>query len=362
MIGVLGLAVLSCAEPPRVEPSPVRPARVETGAPAPPLRVFTQNVYVGADLDAVLAALATPDSSDDLPALETAVRTLLATDAGARIRAIVAAIARTRPHVVGLQEMSVIDLDLTAQGRPVAAHLDFFAELDRALRERSLPYDIAARNRNFIVTPLPGVSLADEDVVLVDRCRTRVLEAFHGAFTAPVGSAAAGVELRRGWAGVRLRVGHLTYRVVTTHLESDRGDERLDRLRAAQISELVERLGPAGRTVIMGDLNDRPSSALDRVLRDAGYLDVWAALGRGEGPTCCHSADLGDEAARMTSRIDYIYARGFAGPASKLRGSVERLGLTPADRIPGPHHPIWPSDHAGLFAELAPGTRPPRVR
>ncbi len=42
--------------------------------------VMTRNLYVGADVDAVIAALANTDPSDDLPALFTAIQTIQRTD------------------------------------------------------------------------------------------------------------------------------------------------------------------------------------------------------------------------------------------------------------------------------------------
>jgi hypothetical protein len=35
-----------------------------------------------------------------------------------------------------------------------------------------------------------------------------------------------------------------------------------------------------------------------------------------------------------------------------LLGQISRTGELPADRVAGPDHPIWPSDHAGLIAQL----------
>ena len=77
------------------------------------LGILSRNLYVGADLDATIGALASPDPSDDLPALQTAIGTLLATDYTARAGAIADEIALTRPHVIGLQEVWQIAVNLT---------------------------------------------------------------------------------------------------------------------------------------------------------------------------------------------------------------------------------------------------------
>lgn len=50
--------------------------------------VYSQNVYIGADVDAVIGALASPDPGDDVPALLTAIQTFQATDHAARLDAV----------------------------------------------------------------------------------------------------------------------------------------------------------------------------------------------------------------------------------------------------------------------------------
>jgi hypothetical protein len=94
------------------------------------------------------------------------------------------------------------------------------------------------------------------------------------------------------------------------------------------------------------------------VLRGARFIDSWAALRRGApGYTCCQRADLGNPVSALDERIDYVWARGFQRHR-ELEGHVRRIGAEPGDRIPGPLHPIWPSDHAGLVLTVA--VRPAR--
>ena len=59
--------------------------------------VYNQNVYPGADVDAVIAALADNDASNDLPALITAIGELQANDAAARAGGVADQIARFHP-------------------------------------------------------------------------------------------------------------------------------------------------------------------------------------------------------------------------------------------------------------------------
>src|SRR5206468_2756837 len=100
------LLAMACSESPTsVAPVDRVTRTLESAGPAATVGVMTQNMYVGADLDAVIAALASPDPNDDVPALLGAIQTLGRTDFPARADAIASTIARSRPDVVGLQEV-----------------------------------------------------------------------------------------------------------------------------------------------------------------------------------------------------------------------------------------------------------------
>jgi hypothetical protein len=106
-------------------------------------------------------------------------------------------------------------------------------------------------------------------------------------------------------------------------------------------------------TILMGDLNDQPGTPMYRVLAGAGFTDAWDAFRPGvAGYTCCHAADLSDHVARFTQRIDYVLARGLGDEGKAGMGSIAIVGDQPADRVSGPAGFIWPSDHAGLAANL----------
>jgi endonuclease/exonuclease/phosphatase family metal-dependent hydrolase len=110
---------------------------------------------------------------------------------------------------------------------------------------------------------------------------------------------------------------------------------------------------PAGGTVVlMGDLNDVPGSPMYSVVRAAGLLDSWAELRHGApGSTCCQQANLANVASQLDQRIDYVFVRA---QGRAVAGFVERLGDVPADRIAGPVHQLWPSDHAGVALLMVP--------
>jgi endonuclease/exonuclease/phosphatase family metal-dependent hydrolase len=308
--------------------------------------IMTRNLYVGADVDAVIAALVSPDPADDQGALVAAIATLQATSYPHRAAAIADEIARARPHLVGLQEVSKIDITLPPL--QVDLHLDFLPVLVAELQARGLPYLVAARVSNIEAAPFPGVSLLDEDVLLIDRTRVTVQDISAQRFSANLGEVAPGVMLARGWVSATVTVDRRAYTVISTHLESGQA-AGLDQLRAAQAGELVAALAGAPGPIVVGDLNDVPGSPMYRVLEGAGFTDLWAELrGAGAGHTCCHLPDLSNRVERFDERIDYVLAR----LPGNLQGRIERVGDVPADRFPGPAYPLWASDHAGLIAWL----------
>jgi endonuclease/exonuclease/phosphatase family metal-dependent hydrolase len=313
----------------------------------PDLTVMTRNMYVGADVDAVIAALVSSDPADDQVALAEAIATLRETDFPARAAAMADEIARTRPHVVGLQEVSTIDIQLPLLG--VALHLEFLPQLLSELATRGLQYDVAARVSNIQAAPFPGVSLLDEDAILVDPSRVAVHRTVARSFSANIGPVAPGVVLARGWVAADVTVDGRAWTIASTHFEPGEGSQ-LVQLRAAQALELVQALAGTTPAVIMGDLNDMPGSPMYQVLAGAGFTDLWTALrASAPGYTCCHAPDLSNQVVSFDERIDYILARDGG---EDVKGRIELVGEVPADRFAGTAHPLWPSDHAGLVARL----------
>ena len=318
----------------------------------PELTVMTRNLYIGADVDAVIGALASPDPSDDVPSLMEAITTLQETDYSTRVKAFAEEIAQHRPHVIGLQEVSDIDIDLAALGLPIVISLDFLPALQSELSARGLNYVVAAQVTNIQATPLPGISLVDFDAILVDVGRATPGEIrIEQNFSTNIGVVAPGVTIKRGFVAVDVTIDGQTYLVANTHLESGSAPG-LDQLRAGQVIELIAVLASAPRAVLLGDLNDVPGSPMHRMLSEAGFTDVWSTLQpRKAGYTCCHLADLSNNDNAFTQRIDYVLTRGF-GRRGSLSGEIERIGENRNDRVSGPFHDIWPSDHAGLVATL----------
>jgi hypothetical protein len=144
---------LGCAQDPASAPSALDTGMEPSALRTPPsgLVVMSQNIYVGTDVDAVIGALATGNPNVYVPALLAAVATLEETNFTVRAAGFADAVRRFRPHVIGLVEVSKIDidLDLAPLGGPhVVVHEDFLPELTRALARHHLHYRVAAVNKN----------------------------------------------------------------------------------------------------------------------------------------------------------------------------------------------------------------------
>jgi hypothetical protein len=354
IVPALGLALaVGCTDAalPTALSDPATASRAENGARR--ITVMTRNIYIGADVDVVIAALASPDPTDDLPALLGAITVLQQTAFPVRAQALAAEISRARPHVVGLQEVTQLQVNLTGLGIPVDIDLSFLPILLNALAARGLNYSVAAQVSNLTATPLPGISVTDHDVILVDASRVSVAPGVVArSYALNLGVVAPGVELKRGWVQIAATVEGVAVTVASTHLESGAA-EGLAALRAGQAGELVGSVANASPAILLGDFNDLPGSPMYGVVTGAGFSDAWAALRPGApGLTCCHLPDLSDQVANFSQRIDYVFARGLGGPQGKLLGQISIVGDQPGDRVAGPFYPLWASDHAGVVMDF----------
>jgi hypothetical protein len=104
------------------------------------LRVMTRNLYLGANLDAIVRAKSLPEA---LTAVAAGWQQVQANDFPTRARAIAREIAAAKPDFVGFQEAVLYRTqtppDLTATPATTVA-LDYVAELRKALAARHLKY------------------------------------------------------------------------------------------------------------------------------------------------------------------------------------------------------------------------------
>ena len=357
---LLAIACTDASTPTSPRSTDAAGSSIPTGGAAA-ITVYTQNLFVGADVDGVINALGTGDPQQAFAALAQAVVTLHHTDFPARAAAIAAEIARTRPHVVGLQEGSKIDIDLTPLGAPLVAHEDFLVTLRAALDAQGLTnYVIADSLANIEAHLLSGmVNLVDYDVMLIDEDRVTLTSTIKHHFTHNDGPI-AGIDLIRGYIAARFTLGERPYVAVTTHTEgTDLTAYGLDYhvLHAQQMQDILDEVAEdTVPTVVMGDLNDDTGSLMYDLMLDAGFVNVWTSLRPGaEGNTCCRAPDLSATdtgVQRFPQRTDHIFVRGFDHEDHPVFGAIFRFGFLPSDRVNGQDGMIWPSDHAGLVAAL----------
>ncbi|HXF96676.1 MAG TPA: endonuclease/exonuclease/phosphatase family protein [Gemmatimonadales bacterium] len=338
------------------------------------LTVVTRNVYLGADLDPLIAA--PPELVPVLAAQKFAE--IQATNFAERAGALADEIAAATPHVVGLQEVELYRVqspgDAAFGGNTPAATvaIDFLQLLTDAIAARGLDYVVAVVQENLDaeVPALTGIGpggpqfddirLTDRDVILV---RGDVdFAAPRGAnFTVnlPVTIGGRAVFILRGWTSVRLEVAGHRFDVFNAHLETQVAPP----VQEAQARELLA-IAAADPLpdILLGDFNSDASgtqTATYAILTGAGFRDAWLEVHpAGDGLTCCQAPDLRNPESQLDQRIDLV----LVGPGWKVRngslvGGVHAavVGDEPEDRTPSG---LWPSDHAGVVATL---TLPPQV-
>ena len=86
------------------------------------------------------------------------------------------------------------------------------------------------------------------------------------------------------------------------------------------------------------------SPTYERLLA-AGLVDVWrAASSEADGSTWGQANDVANPISTLDQRLDLVLVAGGIRPVS-----IERVGHLTEDRTPSG---LWPSDHAGLVADL----------
>ena len=320
-----------------------------------PFTVMTYNVYVGASVESLLGVtnlLEVPAAVAEMYAAT------MATDFSGRAAGIASAIKAHQPHLIGLQEISLLRRqspgDRLTGGEPAEeVVLDFLEVLMKALQAEGLNYQVAAKVQNADVempmsaegsfTEYDDVRLTDFDVILA-RSDVTVSRPVSMNYDTVFAVEALFLEILRGYVAIDATISGVTYRVVNTHLEFFGQD-----IRVAQAQQLIDSLETETLPIILlGDFNTpAPDSTAYQLLRSAGYMDTWQMDSEGTGYTCCQPSALQNEVSAHYERIDQIFVRNLELPASVLTYTV---GDKPSDRLPSG---LWPSDHAGVVAHFA---------
>jgi endonuclease/exonuclease/phosphatase family metal-dependent hydrolase len=374
MVVVLAVAALFAIAPCAASAAPL-------GHSGPPVKVMTRNLYLGADIFAVVN-VGDPALIPLVVAEKYAM--MKQNDFAERARAIAAEIGDKNPDLIGCQEAAVFTR-LRLTGNPAAPlqpveQYDFLALLLDALHAYGLEYEAAAVGLNADVTlpMLTGfdaagnasvdlVNYLDRDVILARKgiiTENAAAHAFSKNFTVEFPGGPA-VVFQRGFVAVDATVRGRTYRFVNVHVENEGLPAPGGGLaQTAQVAELIESLSPVEPPVLLvGDFNLPPDDPDYAAIVDAGFTDLWAARTNGrhkDGSTCCQDEDLLNEESALAERIDYIFARpgGRAGASHLHRPLLVQLTGVDADEA-RTESGLWPSDHAGVVAAVRLGAARP---
>lgn len=317
-----------------------------------PLTVMTYNVYVGSSAEPLLYV----ENVLQVPT-EVAImyNNVITADYPGRATAIAKSINTHQPHVIGLQEISLIRRqspgDRIAGGTVQAEEvvLDFLQILMDALKTEGLSYQIAEKVENldvempmFTETGIDDIRLTDYDVILA-RSDVEISRPMYANYANALTIEMLGLEVKRGYAAVDATVSGTTYRVVNTHLESFTEENRIE-----QAQELVDILTDETLPIILlGDFNTRASDGTAyQLIQSEGYMDLWQMDSEGTGNTCCQEYDILNEISDLSVRIDHIFVRNIPLPVSV---QTQTVGDKSSDRLMSG---LWPSDHAGVVAQI----------
>jgi endonuclease/exonuclease/phosphatase family metal-dependent hydrolase len=335
------VAAAASAKPkPKPKPKPVPPV----------VKVFTQNLYVGFDVQTLLDLPPNATTAQFVAATTAAYQTVQASDPVGRMQAVANEIAAYKPDLVGLQEAA------TYQSAANGSY-DFVGLIRADLAKKGLTYAVVADSRNTsVAVPINGggdfVNFGDHDVLLArtgkgsKKLTITHVRTGHYADQTVVSTPIGPVNFPRGWDAADVKVGTRSFHVVNTHLEAFN-----DARQGTQAHELIA--GPSASklpTLVMGDLNSNANPGFNNTetvpdLLQAGFKDLWAQVHPGDpGLTCCEEADLRNATSELKQRIDLVLGRGTFTP---LFAAV--VGRNPPVRTAGG---LWPSDHAGVEMTL----------
>ena len=366
------------------------------GGQAGRLKVMTQNIYVGANLFKIL----NPDQPIPINAAEI-FGDIQVTDFAQRAESIADLIAEHEPHLIGLQEVSLIRTqcpsDIIPPGDPspnaTDVYADYLAMLLAELAERGLSYEVAAAVVNADVElPVANLGLLDcpfsfFDARLTDRDVTLrrtdvdVTFSFSGnfLFNLPVPIPGGEIVFVRGYNIVDVDLNGRAYRFVNTHLEVS-GNPAANFFQSVQALELTQILNGLPDiigdeiVVVVGDLNSDPAEGPDSIcllppdfdtlglchtpygiMAANGSLDTWTVRNGAPDPgyTCCQADLLMNPLSWLDERIDHVWVRpplaGPQGPNFLNAVHATVVGDRQEDRtVDG----LWPSDHAGVVTGM----------
>ena len=326
------------------------------------LRVMTYNVDEGTDFLEVQAATSLPEF---LVAVGQTITQVRATNPPARMQAVARQIVAAQPTLVSLQELdqwfSGPFNPITGQCGAMTLEFDMLQELLDALAAQGAHYQLVIQDQQYAFPPTPGLILPStflcvqvvDHVAILARTdldpskfqwsNAQSQQFVHSLiFPTPLGNA----PLPRAWVSVDVVFHGKTFRLIGTHLESV-----VPQIRELQGAEL--RAGPANTSlpvIVAMDSNAQAAplpqdpTYLDFIA--AGYNDAWSQIFPLQpGLTCCQAQFVNNPVSQLYQRIDLILTLGNVEP--------ERIALLGVDASTRTPDGLWPSDHAGVAAQLS---------
>jgi endonuclease/exonuclease/phosphatase family metal-dependent hydrolase len=310
---------------------------------------MTQNVYEGTNYEELAAATTVPEF---LAAVTATFQGIAATKPAERAADIAREIARHKPDLVGLQEVSIVRTGTTPPATTVQSDLLQLIrdELAKLKQHYALVAIVPKLDAEAPSTLGFNVRLTGQDAILARQdpdLKLSNVQVKNFTTNLVFPSIAGPIVFKRGWASVDVRMAGRTFRFATTHLEPT-----VPAIRLAQANEFIQGIGTAFPVIVVGDFNAVPTDPSDptyQTFQLANFDDAWA-LRRpfNPGSTCCQDGDLMNPKSLLSVRLDWVLFRGkFRGDFHPL--DAELIGDRRNDRTPSG---LWPSDHAGVVVKL----------
>lgn len=339
------------------------------------VKALSLNLYIGADVTSLFAIT---DPSQVPGKLQELFTTIEQTNFNERAGRLAELIKQKNPDIIGLQEVSHLIRTNTADSTR-DRDWDYLQIMLDALTAQGLTYTVAAEIENVrldlsLLTAPDNITVTDRDVLLVRQGvtfdQTKTIAKNYTLNLLPITIGALTFQIKRGYVITDIQIDNRTYRVANTHLESvPNGVTEIVKLKIYtiqhnQAGELLEALQTDTRPVIvLGDFNSTsppPTDAPQNLIlppaqfRAAHYLDIWEQTNSSEpGFTCCQDEKLDNDTSKLSQRIDYVLLRNDLGllPSSIVTSATASLISHQAADKTTPAQ-LWPSDHAGVFAEI----------
>ena len=338
------------------------------------VNTMTRNLYLGADLGPAIGA---PSLEAFVAANGQILREVTANDFPTRAKGLAQEILRTKPDLVGLQEVALWrtappSLAPVLTGVPTATTVryDYLAELLAQLNKGPDRYEVVVVQEEFDLEapgdengvagdgPDPAIANAEingrltmRDVILARLgagVQTENPQSANFATNLEVPILGVPLTIKRGWTATDAKVrGSGWFRFVNTHLEAFH-----PLIRQAQAAELVAPTGPATSglpVVLLGDLNsdDDTVEGADRLAYETLLAAGMVERSTDDPLSCCLKSSLlevgkGGDVGDFDHQVDHIMTRD---PEVVTLVDSEVTGLLPVNNF-------WNSDHAGVFSAL----------